>query len=225
MDFRHNEKITRRRFVKGVAGAAVCCTCFPSLALADTAMPSEQNGDVIKKSEMTGTAKEHLAGACGIYCGACPAYLATHSEDEQMKIKRQKISSSVPAKAQKGIPPSNWMNGLVCDGCCSGGKLAGHCQMCNIRLHALETQKNSRCSDCEELPCNRITFLINMGGYLHRKEYVPNLKKIHEMGVKEWVKNEEERWRCPKCGLPMSWYDAECIRCGESRSGKLFPLA
>jgi len=64
-----------------------------------------------------------------------------------------------------------------------------------------------------------------MGSYLHRKEYLPNLKKIREMGVQEWAKKEEERWRCPRCGLPMSWYDAECAGCGEARSERLFPLS
>jgi hypothetical protein len=79
-------------------------------------------------------------------------------------------------------------------------------------------------SDCEESPCYRVTNLINAGGYLHRKEYLPNLERIREMGVQEWVKDEEERWRCPKCRLPMSWYDTKCARCGEPRSGRLFPL-
>jgi len=219
-----NEEMTRRRFVKNVAGTAFCCACLPSLVLADPVIPSEQNREENENSRMTGTAKEHLAGACGIYCGACPAYIAKHSDEEQIKKREQKRLSSRPAKIQKGIPPVNWMDGLLCDGCLSGGKLAPHCQMCNIRLHAAKTQKNFRCSDCEELPCNRLTFLINMGEYLHRKEYVPNLKKIREMGVKEWVKKEEERWRCPKCRLPMSWYDAECVGCGEPRFYRLFPL-
>ena len=63
-----------------------------------------------------------------------------------------------------------------------------------------------------------------MGNYLHRDEYLPNLKKMREMGVQEWVKYEEERWRCPGCGLPMKWYDPECVGCGEPRSGRVFPL-
>lgn len=217
MDIFNSEKITRRGFVKGVTGVAICCSCFPLDRLAAEEVKKE-----IKINDSN--AKNHLAAACGTFCGACPAYLAKHGEDEQMKIKRQKISSSVPAKSVKGIPPSNWMNGLLCDGCLSGGKLAGHCQMCNIRLHALETQENSRCSHCKDLPCHRINGLINMGNYLHRNEYVPNLNKIREIGLEEWVKYEEERWRCPKCGLPMSWYDAECIRCGEPRSGRVFAL-
>jgi rubrerythrin len=116
------------------------------------------------------------------------------------------------------------MDGLLCDGCLSGGKLAAHCQNCNIRLCALNKQNNSRCSDCEELPCYRITNLINMGRYLHRKEYLPNLEKIREMGVQKWAKYEEERWRCPQCGLLMSWYDAECVGCGAKRSERVFSL-
>jgi hypothetical protein len=215
MDFYNNEKITRRKFVKGVAaGAAVYCACF------SLDCPAASEEDKVKD----GKGKVHLAAACGTYCGACQAYIAKHGEDEQVKMKLQKRFSSGPAKALKGIPPSNWMNGLLCDGCLSGGMLAAHCQMCNIRLCAANKQNDSRCADCEELPCYRITNLINMGSYLHRKEYLPNLKKIREMGVQEWVKNEEERWRCPKCGLPMSWYDAQCAGCGEPRSERLFPL-
>ncbi len=75
MDSYNNEKITRRKFVKGVAGAAVCA-CFSSDSLA----ASEE--DKIKD----GKGKVHLAAACGTYCGACPAYIAKHVEDKQKKM-------------------------------------------------------------------------------------------------------------------------------------------
>jgi len=214
MDFNKNKEITRRKLVKGVAGAAVCCACF-SL---DTLAVSEKN------SEQDGKGKEHLAAACGTYCGACPAYMAKHSEDTQVKMKPQKRFSSGSMKSGKGIPDPSWMDGLLCDGCLSGGMLAAHCKTCQIRLCAANKQNDSRCSDCKELPCYRITSLINMGSYLHRKEYLPNLKKIREMGVQEWAKKEEARWRCPQCGLPISWYDDKCAGCGEPRSQDLFPL-
>lgn len=214
MDSSKNGNLTRRRFIQGMAGATVGCASFSS----DRSVASGEN------AEQGGKGKEHLAAACGTYCGACPAYIATHGEGEPTKRPPQKASSG-PAEGRKGIPPSNWMDGLRCDGCLSGGVLAGHCKFCNIRLCAANKQKDSRCTDCEELPCIRITTLINMqGGYLHRKEYLPNLKKIREMGVQEWIKKEEERWRCPRCGLPMRWYDAECSGCGEPRSERLFPL-
>lgn len=210
-----NESTTRRMFCKRLTGVAIT-GALVGLETAAALNPES-------KGEAAGNG-EHLAAACGTYCGACPAYLAKHGEDEQIRMKRQKISSSRPGKALKGIPPSNWMAGLQCDGCLSGGQLAAHCQRCNIRLCALDKQSNSRCSGCEELPCNRITNLINMGNYLHRDEYLPNLKKIREMGVEKWVQFEQERWRCPQCRLPMSWYDAECIGCGAKRSERVFSL-
>ncbi len=211
MDLFKKENITRRNFIKraGVAGAAVCGVCY-SLGCSKDNSAQDDND------------KAPLAAACGTYCGACPAYLAKHTTDEQI---RQKRISPEPTEAQPGIPPSGWMKGLLCDGCLSGGQLAGHCQSCSIRLHALEKQNDARCTDCEELPCYRMTNLINMGDYLHRQEYLPNLQKIREMGVQEWIKYEEERWRCPQCGNPMSWYDAECIKCGAPRSERLFTLS
>ena len=224
MESDKKKNITRRTFVKNVTGTTLCCACLPFEVLTDSTRTPQNINEERKNAEMSSTGQVHLAAACGTYCGACPAYIAKHGEDNYIKMRLQKKSSSGPTKPQKGIPPSNWMDGLLCDGCLSGGTLAAHCQNCAIRLCAADKQKNSRCTDCEDLPCHRITFLINMGHYLHRKEYLPNLKKMHEMGVQEWVKYEEERWRCPKCGLSMSWYDAECVGCGEPRSEDLFPL-
>jgi Zn ribbon nucleic-acid-binding protein len=213
MDFYNNKKITRRKFVKGVAGAAVCCACSSLDCLA----ASEENSELEIEDVEDGKGKVHLAAACGTFCGACPAYIAKHSEDE-------KRFSSGPMKPNiDGFVA--YMNNQRCDGCLSGGMLAGHCQTCKIRLCAANKQNDSRCSDCEELPCSDITSLINQGGYPHRQEYLPNLEKIRQMGVQEWVKYEEERWRCPQCGLPMSWYDAKCAGCGEPRSEDLFPLS
>jgi hypothetical protein len=216
--------VSRRSVVRGAAGTALCCACLPLEVLADSVGTRELRGEDVKQGKATGAGEEQLAAACGTYCGACPAYLAKHGEDEQVTAKLQKRASSGAANAHKGIPPSNWMDGLVCDGCLSGGVLAAHCQRCDIRLHALNTQGDARCTACEELPCARVTNLVNMGGYLHRREYLPNLEKIRKMGAREWVKQEEARWRCPKCSLPMGWYDAGCARCGEPRSRQLFPL-
>jgi hypothetical protein len=215
MDLNKNENTSRRKFIKGVVGATVySCACLSFNNLAYSA--ENKSGE--------GRGKEYLAAACGTYCGACPAYLAKHSDEKQKKLRQDKRNSSVPQKALKGIPDPGWMDGLLCDGCLSGGTLAPHCQVCAIRRCASIKQSDSRCSDCKELPCNRITDLISMGDYLHRKEYLPNLKKISESGVQEWIKYEEECWLCTKCGVPMSWYDAECVSCGEPRSKRLFPL-
>jgi len=206
---------TRRKFCKRLAGVAFTGAF---VGLETTAIPNPKS-----KGEAAGNG-EHLAAACGTYCGACPAYIAKHSESEQIKVRLQKRLSSGPTKALKGIPDPSWMDGLLCDGCLSGGMLAAHCQNCAIRKCAANKQNDSRCTDCEELPCYRITNLVNMGGYLHRKEYLPNLKTIREMGVQKWVKYEQELWTCPNCSNSLSWYDPACSNCGAKRSEKLFSL-
>ncbi len=209
------ERTTRRTFCQGLTGAALTGAFVDLKAMAGTNPKSK--GEAVANGD-------HLAAACGTFCGACPAYLAKHSDDEQIKMKLQQKRASAPTRPPEGFPPSNWMDGLLCDGCLSGGVLAAHCQRCNIRLCALDKQKNSRCSECEELPCYRVTNLINMGRYLHRKEYLPNLKKMREMGIQKWVQYEKERWSCPKCGLPMRWYDTECVGCGAARSERVYSL-
>lgn len=208
-----NNAINRRNFVRGVAGAAACFACFPLDCLAMREQEKSANG----------AGNENLAAVCGTYCGACPAYLAKHGDEELKKKRIEKRQSSAPASPSKTIPDPRWMDGLLCDGCLSGGQLAFHCQRCAMRLCAEGKENVTRCSDCDELPCSRVMFMVNTG-LLHRTEYLPNLKKMREMGVREWILYEEERWRCPQCGAPLSWYDAECVGCGAPRSEKLFPL-
>lgn len=184
-------------------------------------MAPDRRGD--RNGAQGGKGGVHLAAACGTYCGACPAYIAKHGDDDPVVLRRPRPSSSGATDGLKTIPDSNWMDGLRCDGCLSGGELPPHCRECSIRLCAANKLADARCADCDELPCHRVTELIDVG-FLHRGEYLPNLAKMREMGVQRWVEYEEERWRCSRCGLPVSWYDAECVGCGETRSERLFPL-
>ncbi len=207
----NNKKITRRKFVKGVAGAALCYACLPLKSLS----ASDENSGIDILGGEGGNVQ--LAAACGTYCGACPAYLNKHGEGEK------RYSSGLLEDSVNSLVES--MNNMSCDGCLSGGTLAWHCQNCNIRLCAKNSQDNERCSGCDSLPCYRVTSLINQGDYPHRNEYLPNLEKIRTMGAEEWAVYEEARWNCPECGLAMSWYDAECSGCGEPRSADIFSLS
>jgi hypothetical protein len=164
--------ITRRKFVEGIAVSAACCAWFPLEGLASPYQdkPAEGGG------------KEHLAAVCGTYCGACPAYLARHSDEELKKKRMDRRLSSGPAAPSKAIPDPRWMDGLLCDGCLSGGQLAFHCQRCAIKVCAAGGENVTRCSDCDDLPCSRVMNMVNTG-LLHRGEYLPNLRKMSEMGV------------------------------------------
>lgn len=100
MELNTKENASWRKFIKGLAvAAAFSCACFSLDCLAISATDKTKGGK----------GKEHLAAACGTYCGACPAYLAKHSDDEEIKIRLQKRLSSGSPKALKGIPDPGWM--------------------------------------------------------------------------------------------------------------------
>ena len=190
-----NDMITRREFVAGVAGTAIA----GKLAGQESGMAK----------------KENLVASCGLYCGACPMYLATQENDEQRMASIQKQFGGGALKLSQ--------EDLLCDGCLGGGRLASFCRKCAIRESAFSKTGTKRCSECAEYACSRITD-FNNDGMLHHAEVLENLRQLREMGIKDWAKHEEDRWRCPKCGTMFSWYDPECPKCKAPRSARLFPL-
>jgi hypothetical protein len=185
------DMITRREFVIGVAGIAVART--------------------LTGAENT----ENLVAPCGLYCGACPMYLASQQKDGQKIEALHKQFSSGNMKLA--------VEDLLCDGCIANGRIASFCRKCGIRDCASKKTKSQRCSECSDFACSRITG-FNNDGMLHHAEVLENLRQLRGMGIKEWTKHEAARWSCPQCKSQISWYDAECSKCRTKRSDLLFPL-
>lgn len=195
------KNITRRTFVKGMAGAVAGCTCFQMNCL--TAFASDSK------------AGEKLVAVCGLYCGACPMYLATQSNDKEKQEALLKQFSSGPRKLK--------MKDLLCDGCLGDGRVASFCRTCAIRACPSDKEGVTLCSDCQDFPCSRITD-FNNDGMPHHGEVLENLRQCRKMGIKKWAEYDKERWQCTECKSPMSWYDGKCSSCSESRSERLFTL-
>ena len=189
--------ITRREFVAGVA----CCGCA---TVAGKLMGQEADN----------TKNENLVTPCGLYCGACFAYIATQENNEQ------RLASGFGSGS--GSKPRS-LESMRCDGCMGGGRVLSHVPKCAIKECAAAKSKTRRCSECEEFPCARITD-FNNDGMLHHSEALSNLRQLHSKGIKDWSKQEMERWSCSKCQTKIAWYDAECPTCKTPRSDKLFPL-
>ncbi len=185
------DKITRRQFVKGIGGTAV----------ADALVASGNQQD--------------LVAACGLYCGACPNYLASGQNDHhKFQATVEQLSSGIWRTRRED---------LICSGCRGGRILASFCQACAIRACAAKKAQTGRCSECSEFPCSRVSALNN-DGMLHHAEVLENLGGIRNIGIKNWAKHEDERWHCPQCGSPIAWYDPACVKCGAKRSSRLFRL-
>jgi hypothetical protein len=186
------DMITRREFVAG----AGCCAAFAGKLMA-------QGGDAFRN--------EKLVAPCGLFCGACPAYIATHVNNAQ----------AAASKPEPGSKPS--LRDMQCDGCLGGGRLPAHAPKCAIRICAVEKTKTGRCSECQEFPCSLITD-FNNDGILHHAEVLENLRQLRKMGIDDWTKREDAHWQCPKCQARLGWYDAECPKCKAPRPDRLFPL-
>lgn len=91
-----------------------------------------------------------LIAFCGFDCSNCPAYKATHGNDEKEKARVAKKWSKA---AGKKMTPAD----ILCDGCrVPGGRLVAYCAECNIRTCAL-SKGYITCAHCPECPCEKIT--------------------------------------------------------------------
>jgi hypothetical protein len=213
MDLIKQKSITRKSFVKTMACAVAGCACFQlhSFAIDDSGNISKQ-----VKSDQNSGDKEKLVAICGMYCGACPSYIITHSNDEErqkalLKQLEQFLPKPMKLKAED----------FVCDGCKGDGRIYPGCRSCATRSCS-DKKKVARCSDCPDFPCSRITDSNKTGMACHG-DVLHNLEQVRNIGINKWAKYEEERWQCPKCHSPISWIDTKCLNCGAPRSERLFP--
>jgi hypothetical protein len=126
-----------------------------------------------------------LDGYCGLYCGACPIMLDT----------------------KKGKPET------TCHGCKSS-QPAGHCLVCAIKSCAIE-RSFTFCSQCQDLQdCEKMSAFMNDTEWPYHQAVLKNFAAIQQAGLPQWLTEQAERWSCPTCGNPHSWWDESCPLCG-----------
>lgn len=99
---------------------------------------------------------------CGLDCTACPAYIARHADDPELRRRTAETWSKLYGA---DIKPED----IFCDGCTSeGAVLFGHCQTCKIRECGL-SKKLVTCAHCGEYSCVKLNEFFSM---------VPEAKKV-----------------------------------------------
>jgi hypothetical protein len=92
---------------------------------------------------------------CGLDCAACPAYIARHADDPEL---RQKTAATWSQIYGADIKPED----IFCDGCTSEGTLLfGHCRVCKIR-ECGRARKLESCAHCPEYACGRLNEFFEM---------------------------------------------------------------
>ncbi len=124
-------------------------------------------------------------GYCGLYCGACPKFLA--SENDTQEDTR-------------------------CQGCKSA-VVAGWCQTCTLKACA-RNKGLAFCGECDLYPCADLQAFIDDVRYPYHSLVPQDLAAIREKGLEGWLVEQDTRWRCPACGTRHSWHDTTCPQCG-----------
>jgi hypothetical protein len=138
-------------------------------------------------------------GYCGLYCGACPRYLAT------------KAGNAI----ELGMQP--------CQGCRSDGVGEGWCEICSYKACAKEKGLEF-CYECAEYPCKDLEGFKTDSACPYHCEIYGYMDTIKEVGKEAWLAQMKERWGCPSCGREATWWDLACAGCGTELRGYEKPV-
>ena len=128
-----------------------------------------------------------LIAPCGMNCGICKQYLAKiHSIPKQ----RAKVSH--------------------CAGCLPRGK------NCYVKrgCKQLTNHQIRFCYQCAEaMPCPHLARLDKRYGERYGMSMVENQNLLKDKGIDEFLKIQEQRYRCPSCGDVVCVHDGKCYNC------------
>ncbi len=131
--------------------------------------------------------KELLIAPCGMNCALCAAYLA----------RKNKLR-------EKGVKI------IVCDGCRIRAK---KCAFLKKRCKLLLNKKVNFCYECKKFPCVRLQTIDKRYKENYHMSMVDNLKNIKKSGIDRFLKEEEKKWKCKKCGENICCHNGLCFKC------------
>jgi hypothetical protein len=131
-----------------------------------------------------------LIAPCGMNCGICRAYNA--------------YIHGVPTKRGKVTH---------CTGC------RFRVKNCYVIRACTKLRKNQiqSCSECDTMPCEKLSHLDKRYREHYDMSMVENLKTINEKGMIEFLAEQAEKYRCPNCREVVCVHDVTCYSCGYMR--------
>ena len=73
------------------------------------------------------------------------------------------------------------------------------------------------CYACKDFPCDKLNHLDKRYRTKYDMSMIENLKFIQTDGIKQFLKHEEERWKCSNCGGVICVHNKTCITCNQIR--------
>lgn len=105
--------------------------------------------------------------------------------------------------------------GNHCPGCLGGEKnKTQSCISCRIRNCDHRKVNAKYCYSCDTFPCSRLKQLDARYQKKYSMSMIENLKRIEHAGIQKFVRSENLRWLCTKCGKKLCVHRMECPNCG-----------
>ena len=90
--------------------------------------------------------------------------------------------------------------------------LPKHCRECRIKDCA-KNKNVEYCFRCEEYPCKWIKNLDKSYKQRYNTSLIENGLFIKDIGMKQFLKKEKEKWTCSNCDGVISLHDRFCSEC------------
>ena len=128
--------------------------------------------------------QKELIALCGMNCRLCVAYFGYTMNGKKRKSQ--------------------------CTGCNQSNK---HCAFVKKRCKNPAMENISYCYKCEYFPCENLEKLDK--GYRERfkMSMIDNLNFIKENGINDFLKSQEEKYKCAECGGVICVHDGKCYTC------------
>jgi hypothetical protein len=73
------------------------------------------------------------------------------------------------------------------------------------------------CFECKDFPCDVLKHLDKRYRTRYHMSEIENLEYIRDNGIRKFLKYEEKRWTCSKCGGTICVHKGYCVGCGKKR--------
>lgn len=97
-----------------------------------------------------------------------------------------------------------------CPGCIPRGK---NCTFMAKTCDVITQGKARFCLECASYPCDRLKRLDQRYQIKYHLSMIDNLNEIRKNGMPAFLANQNEKWKCPKCGGVISCHTGLCLKC------------
>jgi hypothetical protein len=102
-----------------------------------------------------------------------------------------------------------------CPGCRGDDSLKSKsCVACRIKnCETIAKARVKYCYSCDAFPCIKLNHLDKRYRTNYGMSMIGNLANIKKLGIRQFIRNEKERWICPKCGETLCVHKPQCLHC------------